>query len=752
MRIPLDYYRILGLPVQAPAEQLKQAHQDRTLQMPRREYSDAAIASRKALLDEAYGILCDPAQRQAYDVRFLTVYDPELSLGTGEGARLDTKPDLTVDTQAPHIDIAEPNLIGALLILQELGEYELVLKVGRPYLSSGNARLQSGQPQSSQTKSGQAKNGQISAQPIDAKMVLGDIVLTIALACLELGREQWHQGQYEAAAEALETGQELLLREGLFAGVRSEIQADLLRLRPYRILELIELPESQPLERKKGLQLLQAMLQERGGIDGDGNDQSGLSMDNFLHFIQQLRNSLTAEEQQGLFEEETHRPSAVGTYLAVYALLARGFAEKQPALVHRAKHLLVKLSGRQDVHLEQSICALLLGQTEEASRVLEMSQEHEPLAFIREHSQGSPDLLPGLCLYAERWLQDEVFPHFRDLAARRVALKDYFADEQVQAYLEELPMGVEDGATTWASNGTWISQETLDSTDLTLARTGLREPRGTRTTAESQVSQRSTAPRSTAITGSTRSRDSGDLERAGKGKGKPEKATRNATKTMADVSLATRTPLNEAVRELPQDTHSSAEDAIALNPVTTALAVSGAATAHALATVPTDGKRSQRAGTPPRPGKPRSPAAKGAGMRRSGQSRTAFPVWLPYLLGLIGVTMLGFGITRLLPRNSSSQPIAAVSASPTGSPSPTLATGIQGDLSNESAKQVIELWFAAKKAAMGAGYASEQLDLVLVDPKLSEWKNESANAQRDGAYVEYEHAVQVDKVEVESQS
>jgi hypothetical protein len=42
VRIPLDYYRILGLPIQATAEQLSQAYRDRALQLPRREYSDAA--------------------------------------------------------------------------------------------------------------------------------------------------------------------------------------------------------------------------------------------------------------------------------------------------------------------------------------------------------------------------------------------------------------------------------------------------------------------------------------------------------------------------------------------------------------------------------------------------------------------------------------------------------------------------------------------------------------------------------------
>ena len=152
-----------------------------------------------------------------------------------------------------------------------------------------------------------------------------------------------------------------------------------------------------------------------------------------------MRHYLTVAEQHTLFEQESKRPSAVATYLAVYALIARGFTQRQPALVRQAKQMLIHLGKRQDVHLEQSLCALLLGQTQEATRALELSQEYEALANIRENSQDSPDLLPGLCLYSENWLQNEVFPHFRDLKNRQASLKEYFAEEQVQAYLEALP-------------------------------------------------------------------------------------------------------------------------------------------------------------------------------------------------------------------------------------------------------------------------------------------------------------------------
>jgi hypothetical protein len=427
VQIPLDYYRILGIPMAASEEQLRQAYGDRIVGLPRREYSSSAIAYRKKLIEEAYVVLSDPKERKEYDQVYLThAYTPE----DGRDSSVAVAPQAPgsqaqMESKTLGIDISQEELIGALMLLQELGEYEQVLNLGRPYLVNQNGKVAK--------PNGQA---QLSAEQNAQRP---DVVLTVALACLELGREQWQQAHYENAAVSLETGLELLSNEGLFQNVQAEIEADLHRLRPYRILELLALPLEKTAERQQGLRLLEEVLVSRGGIDGTGKDESGLNVDDFLRFIQQLRHYLTVAEQHKLFEQESKRPSAVATYLAVYALIARGFTQRQPALVRQAKQMLIHLGKRQDVHLEQSLCALLLGQTQEATRALELSQEYEALAFIRENSQDSPDLLPGLCLYSETWLQGEVFPHFRDLKNRQASLKEYFAQEQVQAYLEALP-------------------------------------------------------------------------------------------------------------------------------------------------------------------------------------------------------------------------------------------------------------------------------------------------------------------------
>ncbi len=680
VRIPLDYYRILGLPILATAEQLKQAKSERLLQTPRREFSDNAVDSRARLLNQAYDMLSDPETRRTYDARFLAnsqETDANVDPATGEHGGLE-------------IDIDESRFLGALLLLQELGEYEWVLKLGRPYLTSGNATsLQSG-------AFGEAQEA------------LGDIVLTLALACLELGREEWQQARYDNASEALETGQELLLREGLFAGVRSEIQSDLYKLRPYRILAMLADNDVASPRRDRGKLLLQEMLDERGGIDGSGNDQSGLGVEDFLRFVQQLRDYLTVDEQQTLFEAEARRPSGVATYLAVYALLAKGFSRSEPALVRRAKAMLTRLGGRQDVYLEQSVCALLLGQTEEASKALERSQEYEPLSFIRSNSKGAPDLLPGLCLYSERWFREEVFPHFRDLMDQGVTLRTYFADEQVQAYLEELPAEPD-----LNSSGKWINQPA----------------------ARSRPQERPSKPEPNSRSGGW----AAPAVAAGTALAISHKVAKDKRPTTGKL---TSNPVAEPVAEPaplegPADywVESSPEPAEpAIPPV-----ISNGKTPADIIIEPK---------TPPR--RRKSPP---------GEAAEEGPKWF-WLLGIGLVTLAGFLLIRMLkpqPSKVATAPqIAPVSMDGLNItldkplivlPEDSISGGIQGDLTPETAKQVLELWLTAKRGAMGSTYAADQLNQVLTGNKLAEWQRYSAEAKAEGWHKDYKHAVKVDKVE-----
>ena len=659
MRVPLDCYRILGLTHLSGLDKIHQAHRDRLLSMPRREYSDAAIASRKRIIDRAYEILVE-GDRAA--ITSTIALDDQTS---------DPALDKPVAKLPPQVEADEKDFAGLLLILYELGESEKVLALAKPYYDPDEAEYQSAR-----------------ISPHDP-----DLLLSVSLSYLELGREYWKQGQYESAAISLESAQEILLREGLFLSIRSEIQADLFRLRPYRILELLASPDNQANEQRKGMLLLQEMLDARRGIDGSGNDYSSLGIDDFLRFMQQLRSYMTALEQQTLFEEEARRPSSVATYLAVYALIARGFSQRQPALIRRAKGLLVKLSAKQDIYLEKAVCALLLGQTEEASAAIDSSAEEDQISFIRQNSEGAPDLLPGLCLYSEHWLQEEVYPHFRDLMHQTVSLKDYFADEQVQAYLEELP-------STGALSSDWTSpvggSASLDDrtnnarNDLDPASRAITEPKLSTYAPEppnrfqrstTPVIDRSAAPHSDP---SSNSNISGDLPKS-----------RRFGNTFPERNIAKN--INETVRGINRPVNSSLPK-------------------HKF---------------------------------NIGRLVAVIAIAIALVGGSLWLVVWAFRSLTSSPRSEASvtleKPIASLVES--FKTNTSVAIAIAGPLDKETATKLIEIWQSTKSKALGNKYEDNTLEEILAEPALSDWKARSKELKTSNSYLQYQiKSSEIDKV------
>jgi hypothetical protein len=465
VRIPLDYYRIIGLPLQSTADQIEQAYQDRLRQTPHSEYTQGTLDARQELLDWAYQVLSDPEQRSEYDANYLlTTYD----IDDIEAEETITLPHLESAEEAvitgfdtPKLEVETPQqLVGALSLLYELGEYQRVRSLGEWLLANPDQALMNQE------------------QGLPAAMEK-DLILTVALSCWELGRELWRQEQYEAAAEAVARGKEILVDWDFFPELRQEMTSELNKLSPYRIFELLSQRDFDEKAVAKGITLLQDMFIQRGGIDGEIPDESGLNVDEFLHFVQQIREYLTAQEQEELFAKEAQR-SSVATYLAACAGIARGFAYLEPHYIRKGKQFLQRLEqeherkgNRADVYLEESICALLLGETETALYLVEKSQETEAIAQIQAYAAEAgetPDLLLGLCHYAEEWLESVLFPKFLDLADQPAALKDYFASEWVQQTLESFQ-----GSETAPAEQENISPHLLSNTEASSSSCQVRE-------------------------------------------------------------------------------------------------------------------------------------------------------------------------------------------------------------------------------------------------------------------------------------
>ncbi|MEM8780304.1 MAG: IMS domain-containing protein [Cyanobacteria bacterium P01_G01_bin.49] len=682
MRISLDYYRILGVFPKATDEQLRQAYQDRSAQLPRREYSNLAIQARKQLLNQAYNVLCDAVHRAKYEAQFLQDHLPnELDNNSATSLSETESMGESSPEKISGIEIKIEQMGGSLLILQELGEYELIIKYGEQYLK------------------------QLTSSPLTLELQeisvknRADIILSLALAYLEISREQWHQGEYEQAAFTGIKGLTLLKKNSLFTSVQSDICAELDKLRPYRILELLAQPDHNQAARDTGIKLLKSMLEERQGIDGKGNDRSGLGIDDFLRFIQQIRSYLTAQEQEDLFMAEAQRPSSVATYLGVYALIARGFAQKEPSLIVEAQSILEGLEHRQDVSLEKAICALLLAQTETAAKALERCQDQQALIFIGEHSQGAPDLLPGLCLYGEHWLKTEVFCHFRDLTTQRVSLKEYFANGEVQSYLEQL------------------SQEDQQLSSVTIAR-GVSQSR--------RVSGKAVNSRTAAYAYPVYQQTQAVAGGGGTVMAAPLSAT---PKKPVDIRAARRRRNKQNSRRVPSpastvQTHSSS------------LPKTASKTHSFPKSVPSSTSNPQNIAH--------------RGNRRVNRQKK---LTLTPQLGLISLTVLGlvsllitWGIRSTSPLSALEQGQYSVSLDKpliNIPPANAQILTVTGMLTLEGAKQVIETWLSSKSQAFGKEYKTESFEPILTDPLLSQWQNRAQRLQEAQDYWTYQHQVDI---------
>ena len=678
MRIPLDYYRILGIPLQVTEEQISQAYQDRLLQFPRREYSEVAIASRNELLDQAYRVLSDVEQRAEYNQKWWGTAENETpenaqsvpSESTTEEIDLSTEND-DLDSQSPWIEISEPQLIGALLIFQELGEYELIGQYGESALRNSD----------------------------DPSLFLAsrqDLVLIIALANLELSREQWQNQTYEKASFFGVKALAWLQEENLHPTIQQEIRNELYRLRPYRILEKLTLGQEESSDRDQGLQLLKEMIQDRRGIEGRGNDRSGLGTDDFLRFVQQLRNHLTVDEQLNLFVEESERPSVSASYLASYALIAKGFSQRKPSYLVQCQSLLNKFKNRQDTGLEEAICALLLGQTQLANQSLEKSQDHKALDFIQQRSQGSPDLLPGLCSYGESWLQTEIFPHFRDLSGQTASLEDYFADADVLSYLETLSP---DAPTPYFSLNSPTELESPMARNLAEYQNTLPENTPPR--------KRRDAPR--------RSR-----------------SARHASEANGKTGTATLTPLADLDDGVDSNVVSSVEDY--WHPPSHSFVSSS---------------------FPPLSSDPLDLTEQKSPEPRKKRKRKRKTVINPLRFGTVvlsGLVIIGLGIFGV---QSMRSPLNALQSDQLEIdlnqpvfefPNTAAATANlipKGELTNDVASGIIESWLSSKSKAFGQDHDIAALSTVLAEPLLSQWQVRAARDKQRGIYRQYDHKIEV---------
>ena len=240
-----------------------------------------------------------------------------------------------------------------------------------------------------------------------------------ALACAD---EMKTKRFFESAARVLEerlSNNEL----SIISEVRERMKKELINLKPYRILDLVS-REIDEKEHLSGIRLLEIMVQEKGGLEGNG--VIGMSDEEFSSFFAQIRSYLTLQEQIDLYGRWCRDGSRAACFLKGIALVAAGFTQRK---VKRIKEGLMDLEGLGSKELDPilSNIYLLLGDIKVAEDMLERNENEK----FREWCKGvSGDKLGQQCAWCREWLKRDVLVGYRDIDTDP-NLDAYFGDRDV---------------------------------------------------------------------------------------------------------------------------------------------------------------------------------------------------------------------------------------------------------------------------------------------------------------------------------
>ncbi|CAK7346271.1 unnamed protein product [Dovyalis caffra] len=218
--IPLHFYQVLGAETHFLGDGIKRAYEARVSKPPQYGFSQDALISRRQILQAACETLADPASRRDYNQGLI---DDETD---------------TIITQVPWDKVP-----GALSVLQEAGETEVVLQIGESLLRE---RL--------------------------PKSFKQDVVLAMVLAYVDMSRDAMalDPPDFIRGREVLERALKLLQEEGassLAPDLQSQIDETLEEITPRSVLELLALPLSDEYRtrREEGLQGVRNTLWAVGG-------------------------------------------------------------------------------------------------------------------------------------------------------------------------------------------------------------------------------------------------------------------------------------------------------------------------------------------------------------------------------------------------------------------------------------------------------------------------------------------------------
>ncbi len=387
VELPIDHFRLLGVGPSVAADAALRALELRLDREPDKGFTREALTKRAELLRLSADLLTDPQRREQYETSLL------------EGL--------------VGIDVDPNNEVAGLILLWEANSSYEAFKLASQKLQP---------PQSPALGSGRE----------------ADLALVASLACVDAAQQEQELRHYELAASVLSEGLQLLQRMGKLPDQRRQIELDLQELLPYRILDLLSRDLSDQVSHQEGLRLLDNFVARRGGLEGRRvtAQKGGLAQQEFELFFQQIRKFLTVQEQVDLFDRWRKIGSADAGFLCVIALTAEGFSCRKPERIFEARRRLEKLNIPDlDPYPLLGSLDLLLANVAFAEERFGKSNDEGLTKWLTNYSG---ETLAALCEYSRDWLRRDVLPGYRDIDPDNVNLEAWFADRDVQAFVERI--------------------------------------------------------------------------------------------------------------------------------------------------------------------------------------------------------------------------------------------------------------------------------------------------------------------------
>ena len=431
MELPIDHFRLLGVSPSAQAEAVLRAFQLRLDRAPDQGFTHEVLLQRAELLRSSADLLTDETLRQDYEAALL---------GGASG-----------------LEFSSNREVAGLILLWEadacLEAFNLARKALQP-------------PQTPALGSGRE----------------ADLTLVAALSCQAAAQQEQEQRHYQSAALLLQEGIQLLQRMGKLQELRQTLEKELEYLIPYRILDLVSRDFSDQESHQEGLQLLDNYVRQRGGLEGrDPTDLiGGLAQSDFVLFFQQIRKFLTVQEQLDLFVRWQKRGSSEAGFLGVIALVAAGFSQRKPERLQQARKYLKSLDLNELDKFPLLGCIdLLLADIKQAEENFLKSSD-EGLKNWLEVYPG--ETLAAICDYCRDWLKRDVLLGYRDVESDPVDLEAWFADRDVQTYVESLEkkgaLGIAKSSFSFLSSFSGEKSHLDDSEEDLVSNTNLPMPGG----------------------------------------------------------------------------------------------------------------------------------------------------------------------------------------------------------------------------------------------------------------------------------